>query len=157
MRVRLDGLPLPLVRFPRPSHFRWLLPHVGESPTTRCQSVSKLHRHPGPPGDPSAGGEPRLLPHPRQLQAAKENTASHVVILVVSRLPFQTPLKATPCGDRRSWEPLLTGGELRFLKMTSGCLPATARGPHLSPVSLASSLIYLHISVSCVVFGFDFY
>ena len=111
----------------------------------------------GPLVIPARAGEPGLLPCLWQLQLAKENTASYVVILVLSRLPFQTPSKGTSCGDGRSWGPLLTGGKLWFLKMTSGCRPATALGPHLSPVSLACSQIYLHISVSCVVLGFDFY
>lgn len=57
-------MPLPLVSFPRPSHFRWFLPHVGDSLTTWCQSVSKLHKHPGPPGDPWAGGGARAASPP---------------------------------------------------------------------------------------------
>lgn len=149
-------------------HCRWSVfqdrvTFAGSSRTWEILSPLDANRCPnstsarGPLAIPARAGEPGLLPHPAQLQPAKENTASYVVILVVSCLPFQTPLKGTSCGDRRSWEPLLTGGELRFLKMTSGCLPASALGPRLSPVSLASSLIYLHISVSCVVFGFDFY
>ena len=75
----------------------------------------------GPLVIPARVGEPGLLPRLWQLQPAKENTASYVVILVLSRLPFQTPLKGTSCGDRRSWGPLLTGGKLWFLKMTNGC------------------------------------
>ena len=139
------------VTFAGSSRMWEILPPLGANP---CPNSTGTR---GPLAIPARAGGAKAASPPRQLQPAKENTASHVDILVVSRLPFQTPLKGTPYGDRRSWEPLLTGGELRFLKMTSGCLPATALGPRLSPVSLASSLIYLHISVSCVVFGFDFY
>lgn len=49
----------------------------------------------GPLAIPGRAGEPGLLPRLRQLQPAKENTNSYVVNLVLSRLPFQTPLKGT--------------------------------------------------------------